>query len=260
MTNTVPVAVSPEIVEQYRADGFVRVPHVLDADEVEQAVADARLHLDRQLNESWDQSDGNVMDWIAEPELVSAALRRVALHHRITAVAAQLAGTSLRFFKSEVIRKRVTGSAGTPLHYDEPVFPFAGLPVILTAWVALVDVPVERGCMSFVLGTHRLPDGALFTEIEGYPFVPLPELAFQPRVAVPLQAGDCTFHDARTVHMAGANTTDAERLSLATVYADAAAVYEPPTMAYANGIPDMVAGQRFDDRRFPLVGPGTDGT
>ncbi len=39
---------------------------------------------------------------------------------------------------------------------DEPAFPVRGAPVTLTAWVAHVDVPVEKGCMTFHSGSHRI--------------------------------------------------------------------------------------------------------
>lgn len=255
MNLTTPETLSAETVFHYRSRGFVHVPRVLSGEEVKELLAEARTQLGQEEKISWDQEDGNVMDWVPRPDQKSETLRRLALHPRITGIAERLADRKLRMFKSEIILKRTSGAAGTPLHYDEPVFPWSGgAPVTLTAWVALVDVPVERGCMSFVPGSHLSHDGTLFTEADGNPYVPRPELTWQPRVTVPLRAGDCTFHHARTVHMAGTNASGEERISVATVYMDADSVYQPSALSYGNNVEEMEPGERFADDRFPVVG------
>ncbi|GAB2728235.1 hypothetical protein GCM10027089_59870 [Nocardia thraciensis] len=87
----------------------------------------------------------------------------------------------------------------------------------------MVDVSVERGCMSFIPGSQRLPGGIPrdFTE----PFEARPEPRWRPPVTVPLRAGNRTFHHSAPVHMSGANATENVRISLATVYMDAEAIY-----------------------------------
>ncbi|MFF3226480.1 phytanoyl-CoA dioxygenase family protein [Nocardia suismassiliense] len=246
---------SSDLVDSYRSRGYVRIPSVLSADEVAQFLADAQEQLERHQKISWDTPDeGNVMDWVAEPEAKSAVMRKLALHPGITGIAERLAGRPLRMFKSELLRKRTTGGTRTPLHIDAPAFPIAGS--TLTAWVALVDVPVERGCLTFIPGSHELPQGDDASFVD--PFDAHPELRWWPQVTVPLRAGDCTFHDARLVHMAGVNETDTARISLATVYMDATATYNPaPASAeptYQDEVPGIEPGQSFDTDRYPLVG------
>jgi len=257
MTITTPDLVPTATVEAYRRDGFVHVPGVLTPEEVAAAVEACRRQFTGGPDEAWDDDSGNVMEWVTNTAGATPALFAVALHPRITRIAERLAGTDLRLFKSETIRKKVSGSTGTPLHYDAPVFPFDGEPATLTAWVALVDVPVERGCMSFLPGSHRADTGTLFTEYEGYPFAPGPELDWHPRATVPLRAGDCTFHDARTAHLAGDNRTDAERLSVASVYFDAATRYAPSPLVYGNSVDGMEPGDTFPDDGYPRVGSGS---
>ncbi|MGK8503446.1 phytanoyl-CoA dioxygenase family protein [Nocardia asiatica] len=242
-----------DLVERYRRDGYVRIPGVLDAAEVCEFLAEARAQLDRQPTVSWDAPEGgNVMDWVAAPENVSAPMRRLALHPKITAIAEHLAGRALRMFKTELLRKHSQGSAPTPLHIDDPAFPIAAAPVTLTAWVALVDVPVERGCLTFIPGSHRWPGDTLPVNEE--PFDLRPELRWWPQVTVPLRAGDCTFHHSRLVHSAGANRTDTTRISLASVYMDAEAVYRPnPDSWYQDKVPDREPGQVLDGDRYPRL-------
>ncbi|WP_280265562.1 phytanoyl-CoA dioxygenase family protein [Nocardia wallacei] len=254
MKLTTPQTLSPDLVDRYRTQGYVHLPRVLDTAEVRRCRADAEELLDRQPKISWDDdARGNVMDWVADPERVSASMRHVALHPGITAIAERLAGRPLRMFKSELLRKRTTGSTTTPLHIDDPAFPIDGAPVTLTAWVALVDVPVERGCMSFLPGSHHWPGGTPTGFAD--PFEVRPELRWWPRVTVPLRAGDCTFHHSALVHMAGANATDDARISLATVYMDAEATFRPsPESPYQDEVSGIDPGQPMDTDRYPRVG------
>ncbi|WP_378739023.1 phytanoyl-CoA dioxygenase family protein [Nocardia brasiliensis] len=257
MNIVTPQTLSSDTVDRYRSEGFVHIPRVLSAEEVAAYLADAQEQLERQQKLSWDtEGDGNVMDWVAEPEVKSTLMRRLALHPGITGIAEKLAGRPLRMFKTELLRKRTTGGTITPLHTDDPAFPVAGSDVTLTAWVALVDVPVERGCMTFIPGSQVWPKG---TDVPfGEPFDARPELRWWPRVTVPLRAGDCTFHHSRVVHMAGANETDTARISLATVYMDAAATYHPapagPEPTYQDEVVGIEPGQPLDTDRYPRVG------
>lgn len=242
-----------DLVDRYHRDGYLHVRNVVDPAELAEFLADARTQLDRQHTVDWGAEGGNVMDWVVEPERNSEPMRRLALHPGITGIAERLAGRPLRLYKSELLRKAASGSAPTPLHADDPAFPLEADPVTLTAWVALVDVPVERGCMTFVAGAHRWPDGVIpqFQD----PFAANPEARWAPRVTVPIRAGDCTFHSSRLIHSAGANTTDIARISLATVYMDAAAIYRPnPDITYYDPIPDREPGQVLDSDRYPLAG------
>ncbi|MBE8516238.1 phytanoyl-CoA dioxygenase family protein [Amycolatopsis sp. H6(2020)] len=253
-----PDYVSDEIVAHYRDQGMVRVSGVLTPEEVDELRRAALRELDGAETTSWDRGGAQVMDWLPHADRTSAALRGLALHPKITAIAEQLAGGALRMFKSELLRKSASGSAATPMHADAPAIPFAGKPIGMTAWVALTDVPVERGCMSYLPGSHLVPhehDEPAPGERPD-PFRCPRNLVWEPRVTLPLRAGDCTFHHERVLHLAGRNETDEVRISLATVYMDADAVFEPSDL-----VPDDLGGMRpgqplDDDRTFPLLSAG----
>ncbi|MGV0743478.1 phytanoyl-CoA dioxygenase family protein [Mycolicibacterium sp. XJ870] len=260
MTDSAPAstraALPATLIDRYRNDGYLHVRAVLTEAEVEEFHADATSQLEANTTVRWDAPEaGTVMDWVAEPEHTSAAMRRLALHQRITAIAEQLARHRLRMFKTELLRKANSGSAPTPAHIDGPVFPIEAAPVTLTAWVALVDVPVERGCLTFFPGSHHWPEGSRPDAATVDPFGVRPELHWWPRVTVPLRAGDCTFHHADLVHQAGANATGTPRISLATVYMDADAVYRPnPDAFFQDTVVGLEPGQPMDTARYPLIG------
>jgi ectoine hydroxylase-related dioxygenase (phytanoyl-CoA dioxygenase family) len=52
--------------------------------------------------------------------------------------------------------KEPHNNVATEFHQDRPYWPHSGDRLPLSAWIALVDVPPERGCMTFLPGTqHR---------------------------------------------------------------------------------------------------------
>jgi len=128
--------------------------------------------------------------------------------------------------------------------------------------VALVDVPVERGCLTFLPGSHRrggperiditgLNLAALGREqARSYLFDHWPELRWTPRVTVPLRAGDVTFHHRRTAHSAGANHTPQDRVSMLITYTDADASYMP--IPGHDPLPYQ-PGQPLPNERYPRV-------
>ncbi|GAA2617548.1 phytanoyl-CoA dioxygenase family protein [Actinomadura fulvescens] len=244
---------SAETVASYRRDGFVHVPRVLDAAEIDEFLPDALDVLSAVEKTHWGEGDDTVLDFVENAQLTSEAMRRLALHPRVTGVAERLAGAPLRLFKSELLRKN-GGSLPTEAHFDEFALPFAGAEVGLTAWVALVDVPVERGCLSFVPGSHRLPPSG--RAADAWDAYGREEVRWMPRVAVPVRAGDCTFHHTRVVHAAAGNSTGRPRISVATVYMDAAAVFRPTGNEHIDGLAGggLVTGQPLTGERFPLVG------
>ncbi|WP_167856087.1 phytanoyl-CoA dioxygenase family protein [Natronospirillum operosum] len=269
---------SDEMIGHYRRDGFLHVPGMLNADEVRGYLAEAQAMFEREQMVSWDEAGGNVMDWVADVELRSDVMRRLVLHPRITAIAEALAGNALRLFKSELLLKRQQGATDTPMHIDDFAFPLEDAPNTLTVWVALVDVPVEKGCMTFLAGSHRLvsagmassedaPPEASWEDMMMKPLQIWPDLNWSTRVTPPLRAGDCTFHHARTVHMAGTNQTGQPRYSLATVYTDAGARYAPGHIeSYADDenmegyLPQSMKGLQPGDplpnSRFPKIRSG----
>lgn len=105
------------------------------------------------------------------------------------------------------------GNEATPYHQDWPGSPFDRRGS-LNLWVALNDVPAERGSMRFLSGSHREgPLGRMgraeFSDVtEEYP--KLTEL-YEWSPPHDLKAGDATVHDGCVVHGGPANSTDEYR-------------------------------------------------
>ncbi|MFD0395281.1 phytanoyl-CoA dioxygenase family protein [Streptomyces nogalater] len=167
---------------------------------------------------------------------------------------------ALRVYSSDILVKEPKRTLPTLVHDDETGLPLNELSATLTAWIALTDVPVERGCMSYVPGSHlraredRQEHMTSFAEFRDLADV-WPDYPWQPRVAVPVRAGDVVFHHCRTVHMAEANTSDSVRMAHGVVYMDADATYRPGVQD--GHLSRLSPGDPLEGELFPLVTAGT---
>ena len=105
----------------------------------------------------------------------------------------------------------------TAAHQDYPATEFDRCGFV-NFWIALDEVPPERGSMRFYSGSHRAGPLGLRHVMEGgnepidlletYPKLPQKYPLSPP---LHLKPGDATAHGMLTVHSAPANTTDATR-------------------------------------------------
>jgi ectoine hydroxylase-related dioxygenase (phytanoyl-CoA dioxygenase family) len=71
-------------------------------------------------------------------------------------------------------------------------------------------------------------------------------------VTVEMPAGSCTFHDGLTLHYAGANTTDAPRRAMVTIYIPEGITYKShPHLVGDRG--NLVPGEEFHGPLFPVI-------
>lgn len=191
------------------------------------------------------------MEYHCDPWRSVPELHRLVFHPGLWGVAEQLAGEPLRVFSSEILLKRPGLSSPTAAHDDAPAVSVEPVAVGLTAWVALVDMPPERGCLTFLGGSHRRALRPDVVDVELWDvFGGWPELVWQPRTTVPVRAGDVTFHHVRTVHSAGANLSDQLRLSATLTWVPVTARYRPqPGGEELDGI---ALGARLPDDLFPV--------
>ncbi|MBA8796223.1 ectoine hydroxylase-related dioxygenase (phytanoyl-CoA dioxygenase family) [Friedmanniella endophytica] len=238
------------VVEQYRTDGFVHLPGVLDAAEVERyrtAAAEAYEH-GQALDPDSAMFKQVVNVWRTDP-----VLRDLTLHPRLATLATELAGMPLRIWHDQLLMKRPHNATPTEYHQDAPYWPHAGCRHALSAWVALVDVPVERGCMTFIPGQQdrhdiRAIDLADATDL----FEAAPDLVWTRRITIPLRAGDVTFHNGYTPHTANANETDEFRFAHVNIYVDRETRYDGRPHVCTDGL-GLAVGGPFPDDRFPPV-------
>lgn len=238
-----------EIVEQYRRDG---VTHIRGAISMEDA---ARFHLaataaQERITDHY--AGGAIFRQYVNVWTQDETLRELTLSPAIAAFATQLAGVPLRLWHDQVLIKSPHNGAATEFHQDAPYWPHAHSRHALSAWVALVDVPVERGCMTFIPGSHRR-QGLRAQDLTDSKdlFRVAPELQWDERVTIPLRAGDCTFHNAYLAHTASPNTTDEPRVAHVNIYIDAETTYTGAPHPVTDGL-GLAVGRRLDHDLFPV--------
>ena len=133
-------------------------------------------------------------------------------YRRARAFAAEILGDDVAFDFDMLIDKAPGTDTPTPWHQDCAYWLDLPDRRAASCWIALDEATVENGCMWFLPGSHRGPlrphrsagpGGALQCDP--------PEAG---AVAVPLDAGSCTFHAGATLHHSRGNATAGHRRAL----------------------------------------------
>lgn len=252
-TATVEVATAEnlpeETVQAFREQGFVHVRNVLTPEEVAE-YRDAALRLSERVK-SLNQS--GIFTQLVNAWQEDEPMRRLTFHPQITGIATRLAGVPLRLWHDQILIKQPHNQKPTEFHQDQPLWPHDNRHVSLGAWIALVDVPVERGCMTYIPGSHRRTDlAAMSLGDERSAFEVAPDLAWEPRVTVPVRAGDVAFHHNRMMHRANDNATDEPRVAHAVFLMDAETRYRKQGHPVTDPL-GLEDGAALDQEIFPRV-------
>ncbi len=240
---------SEQEVRFYRENGFVRVRNIIAREE-------ALRFRERALklqDESAPGERGGIFTQLVNVWGRDEVMRELTMHANIAACATRLAGVDLRLWHDQLLIKRPRNQKATEFHQDQPYWPHADSPNPISCWVALGDVPVEHGCMTFLPGTHRRTD--LPSQNLGDSrslFAIAPDLEWSERITVPLQAGDCTFHHGRCAHMATPNTSEEDRVAHVAIFFDANATYRSQPHIVTDPL-GLAQGATFEHPMFPRV-------
>jgi len=149
---------------------------------------------------------------IMRPSFFYPDLAKFTIYAKALNLVKSLLGDDMALDFDMLIDKYPHTNAPTPWHQDEAYWIDMADKRASTCWIALDDVYKENGCMWFVPGSHKLDirkhtqtglKGALQCEAKEEEANP-----------VMLNAGDCTFHDGRTIHYSRGNETSFRRRAL----------------------------------------------
>ena len=224
---------SGQQIERYRKDGFVSLPAFLTPDEVgelKQAVLAAVASTEKRKVAGHGAYYDRV--WTRRVNLwrVSDTLRRYMLGEDLGRMLCQLSGVDgLRVWHDQALIKEPYANP-TAWHLDSPNWSFCSRDSI-SIWIALDDATLANGCMWFIPGTHEMaryetsgPTSSIDEDLAGL-FKVCPEMATINPVAVPMKAGDCSFHNGLTAHGAGANMTRGRRIAMTCAYMPVGSVF-----------------------------------
>jgi phytanoyl-CoA hydroxylase len=241
---------SSEKIASYRERGFAHIPRIITPEEAGRFY-EAALSFSQQPRK--DTYNGKIFTQSVNVWRESEALRELTLHPNIGAVATRLAGVPLRLWHDQILIKQPHNNAATEFHQDQPYWPHANSLHPISCWVALCDVPVEKGCMTFLPGSQKrteLPAQNLGDDRSFFGIAP--DLIWSERVTVPLQAGDCTFHHGRCAHMATPNNTDDPRVAHIIIFMDTTTTYTGAHHMVTDPL-GLQVGDLLDGELFPAV-------
>ncbi len=209
----------------FRRDGFVVVPDLLTADELERygravddAVARRKRHDTRKLADKslYEQSFIQCMNlWEDSPGVLP-----LTFHPRIAEAAARLLGIErIRVWHDQALYKEPGGRVTDP-HQDQPYWPILEADTI-TAWIPFDGSNVKNGCMGYVPGSHAVGLRKfinIFTADQSADILNRPELKNRAPVWVEVPRGAVAFHHGLTVHLAKPNRTTRVRRVHTVIY------------------------------------------
>ena len=120
-------------------------------------------------------------------------------------------------------------------------------------WLALNDVPKEKGCLYFYPGSHKFKEKE-YVDIFKNPHQPEIVRGID-RIFTPINAGDATFHSGLTFHGAGQNISDEIREGMTIIYSADGNTFDisdsrNATHKSCQGLKD---GDKIDTQYTPLL-------
>ncbi|MEJ5262814.1 MAG: phytanoyl-CoA dioxygenase family protein [Ignavibacterium sp.] len=216
-----PLEITEKQIEFYQQNGFVKVENVIEPEFlpelkkiIEAAVLirkgkDERDLKDKsQYEQSFLQCGYLCWDFPAVKEIVFAK--------RFAGIVRDLMKAEhIRLWHDQALFKEPGGRV-TDAHQDCSYWPIHEPQFTSTMWLALVDVPIEKGCLYFYPKTND-PNLKEYVDIFKNPHHPK-FLNDKEKVFVPLKAGEATFHSGLTFHGAGENRTNQMREAMTIIY------------------------------------------
>jgi ectoine hydroxylase-related dioxygenase (phytanoyl-CoA dioxygenase family) len=215
---------TPQLVEDFRRDGFVVVPDLLSADElrrygsaVDEAVGTRSRHDTRTLAQKsrYEQSFIQCQNLWED----STDVRSLTFHPRLAETAARLLGVdAVRLWHDQALYKEAGGRETDP-HQDQPYWPIVETDTI-TAWIPFDGSTLDTGAMGYLPGSHRLGVRAFVDIFSGHGDDPLDRAELQAitPVFVEVPAGSVAFHHGLTFHLAGPNRAGTVRRVHTAIY------------------------------------------
>ena len=189
-----------------------------------------------------------------------SVLAKLVLNPVIGEIAARLVGVSgIRLWQDQLLHKppqRDTDAGVVGWHQDWHYWQCAEPAELITAWVALVDVDEQNGCMEVVPGSHKwglLPDSDFFEQdLESLQHT-IENSVGRKFETVPcvLPAGAVSFHHCLTIHGSRPNLSNAPRLSMVLHLQPDGTQYRAGTPADEHNNVRLLSGADGD----PFAGP-----
>ena len=194
-----------------------------------------------------------------------SAISQLVTTPLLGAMAAKLAGVSgIRLWHDQLLFKppQAEASAGAVgWHQDYHYWQCSASTDMLTAWIALVDVDENNGCMEVVPGSHKwglLPESDFFEQDMDALKARIEAASGQSFETVPciLPAGAVSFHHCLTIHGSRPNQSNGPRISMVSHMMPDGTCYQSGTPADAHMNVRFLSGDDgalFAGPYFPVI-------
>ena len=166
---------------------------------------------------------------------------------KVVDIVADLMGPNIKLYYDQVFAKPPYDRANR-YHQDSVFWSFFASNFQITCQILLDDATLENGCIRFIPGSHNFG----LVDWDHLPYM-LTEDVLAQEVAVPLKAGDATFHHSLALHASGPNTTPHRRRgwSIHYVSADTRYIGTPEETAHIKTIDCLVGPEPTNG--WPLI-------
>jgi len=218
-----------EFKAAFEQDGYVFIPGFFNTGQI----AEVNRQLDHIIHDVLparpdirvayeDQNDPQTLKQVLDLNEHSDFFHGLMVNSDFTRVAETLLGEKVIGKNVEFFNKPARVGKETPPHQDAYYFSIKPKQAV-TLWLALEDVDMENGCVSYVTGSHTKgmrTHGRSKTVGFSQSIVDFgTEEDMASLVSFPAKPGDLLIHHCMAVHTAGANTTDSRsRKALGLVY------------------------------------------
>jgi hypothetical protein len=222
---------SAAMIEQYRKDGFL----AFDSEILPVDIAALRATLKALHNDNTGFEEGALFDAMGVDDGSTPARFPQILHPRSFApelignsfyqmargIAEQLMGSAVRFKADISLMKPARIGGVTPWHQDEAFQDPALDYDEVSFWLALQPVDETNSCMAYIPGSHKgpvRPHGFPGGDARIHALECLSGFDAKDAVLCPLRTGGCVIHNQRTVHGAGPNVSDGDRMAYVLIF------------------------------------------
>jgi phytanoyl-CoA hydroxylase len=221
------VAVDPELIAQYRREGYTVLRRVLDTVHV----ADCLAALSRLAEEPGAGGTVAIEPGI-DPATVTAATRldntrkfadfidrepalmRAAMSARLHGALDRILGCGRVLFQEMALVKPPRIGGVKPWHQDAAYFRGSDPDLVFGVWIALDPATTENGCMEVVPRSHRVPVPHVPAEDINACTIREDHVRWDARIPIPLDPGDVLVFHSLVHHYTAANRSGMRRRAL----------------------------------------------
>jgi ectoine hydroxylase-related dioxygenase (phytanoyl-CoA dioxygenase family) len=214
----------------YHENGYLRVENVFTQQEIKGMSAELEELIqtwgvtDRGWQGPWreryltaDQNERSRLIHLHDLHLYSQAWCRAVVSPRLAEAMSDLIGPNVELHHTTLHAKPPEAGTAFPLHQDYPFYPHENAAYV-DALIHVDNADAESGCLSFLVGSHKL--GPLPHIMEGSPHLPVDEYRFSDTVLCPAKAGDVVCFSINTIHGSAINRSGRWRRLVRCGYRD----------------------------------------